>query len=159
MAQATFLVTAKDPSMVELMARTDHSSLAVWAIACAERVLPYFDEAHTGDLRPRQALETGREWVATAAFSMATIRAAALGAHAAAREVGADNAARSAARAAGHAVATAHVATHAIGAANYARQAVFRAVDVGAAEAAVAAEMAWQMEQLRAMNERAGAAS
>ncbi len=149
----------KDPAMVELMAQTDHKTLAVWAMACAERVMPHFEDTCPDDPRPRQALEACERWVETGEFSMATIRAASLGAHAAAREVGADNPARSAARAAGQAVATAHVATHAIGAANYARQAVFRAADMGAAEAAVEAELAWQMERLRALNEPAAAAS
>jgi len=44
---------------------------------------------------------------------MADVRKNALAAHAAAREVNDDDAARSAARVAGHALATAHVPTHA----------------------------------------------
>jgi hypothetical protein len=75
---------------------------------------------------------------------MAVIRRAALNAHAAAREVGADNAARSAARAAGQAVATAHVSTHSIGAAQYALQAVYRAAEPEAVER----ERKWQIKRL-----------
>ena len=58
---------------------------------------------------------------------MSGIRQASLASHAAARETNEDNPARSAARAAGQAVATAHVKTHAIGAAIYALQAIHRA--------------------------------
>ncbi len=79
---------------------------------------------------------------------MADIRRVALASHAAAREVGEDYAARSAARAAGQAVATAHVPTHAVGAANYALQAIHRATDPADADAAVAQERDWQYRYL-----------
>jgi len=79
---------------------------------------------------------------------MADIRGAALASHAAACEVGEDNPARSAARAAGQAVATAHVPTPSIGAANYALQAIHRAADPSDADAAVAKERKWQHEHL-----------
>jgi len=79
---------------------------------------------------------------------MAVIRKASLDSHAAAREVGEDNAARSAARAAGQAVATAHVPTHSIGAANYALQAIHRATDSSDADATVAKERDWQYQHL-----------
>ncbi len=78
---------------------------------------------------------------------MADVRKASLASHAAAREVGEDDAARSAARAAGQAVATAHVPTHSIGAAIYALQAVHRAADPSDA-AAVARERDWQIRHL-----------
>ena len=79
---------------------------------------------------------------------MADVRKAALDAHAAAREVGEDTAARSAARAAGQAVATAHVPTHSIGAANYALQAIHRTTTSSGADAAVAKERDWQIQHL-----------
>jgi hypothetical protein len=79
---------------------------------------------------------------------MANVRKAALDAHAAAREVGEDNAARSAARAAGQAVATAHVSTHSIGAANYALQAIYRAAKSSDADAAITKERYWQYQRL-----------
>jgi Imm-5 like putative immunity protein len=91
----------------------------------------------------------------TGVFRMADIRKAALDAHAAAREVGADTPARSAARAAGQAVATAHVPTHSIGAANYSLQAVCRAAEASVAEAAVAEERDWQYRRLLALSEKA----
>lgn len=131
------------------MAEADHRTLAVWAKDCAARVLGTFEADHPDDPRPRAALDTLQAWIDTGEFSMRVIRAASLGAHAAARDTGADNPARSAARAAGQAVATAHVRTHAPGAARYAAQAIHRASGAAEAEAAVEAERAWQIERLR----------
>ena len=79
---------------------------------------------------------------------MAVIRKASLDAHAAARDVGEDNAARSAARAAGQAVATAHVPMHALGAANYVLQAIYRATNPSGVDAAIAIERDWQLQRL-----------
>ena len=79
---------------------------------------------------------------------MAVIRKASLDSHAAARDVGEDSPARSAARAAGQAVATAHVRTHAPGAAIYALQAIHRATSASDADAAVAKEHEWQYQRL-----------
>lgn len=149
MAKSKFsLARYKDQPMLEWMAKTDHKILAVWAIDCAERVLPYFEEQFPDDPRPRKAIETLQTWIETGVFKMATIRKASLDSHAAAREVGEDCPARSAARAAGQAVATAHVRTHALGAANYALQAIHRATPVADADAAVAQERAWQTQHL-----------
>ena len=144
-----FSLAHRDETMAGLVSTTDHRTLAVWATDCAERVLPFFEENCPGDLRPRDALTTLRVWIATGEFHMAVIRGASLASHAAAREVGKNNAARSAARAAGQAVATAHVRTHAPGAALYAQQAVFRAADAAGADAAVARERDWQVRHLR----------
>ena len=139
--------------MLDLVEKTDHKTLAIWAIDCTERVMPYFEEEYPDDNRPRQALETLQTWIDTGLFSMAVIRGASLTSHAAAREVGEDNPARSAARAAGQAVATAHVPTHSIGAANYALQAIHRASSVADAEAAVAQEREWQLRHLLDLTE------
>jgi len=146
--KSKFSVTHKDESMVELVRKTDHKTLAVWAVDCVERVMPYFEEKYLEDHRPRNAIEALQAWINTGVFKMADIRGAALASHAAAREVGEDNPARSAARAAGQAVATAHVPTHSIGAANYALQAIHRATDSSDADAAVAKERKWQHEHL-----------
>ena len=148
MARSGFSVTHKDQSLLELVRATHHAALAVWAADCAERVMPYFEEAHPTDHRPRGAIEACREWVRTGVFKMANIRRASLASHAAAREVGADNPACSAARAAGQAAATAHVPTHSIGAANYALQAIHRATTSSAADGAVARERDWQYQRL-----------
>jgi hypothetical protein len=127
MKNNTFSLTRKDEEMLELIKNTEQKVLAVWAIDCARRVLPYFEKKAPKDQRPRKALETLKAWIKTGKFSMAVIREAALDAHAAARDAGDDNSARSAARACGQAVATAHVPAHSYGSAVYAQQAIFRA--------------------------------
>src|SRR5947209_265223 len=139
------LTTYKDEATVELVKNTDQKTLALWAIDCVERVMPYFEETFPDDLRPRKALETLKTWIDTGVFKMAVIRKASLDSHAAAREVGEDTAARSLAHAAGQAVATAHVPMHALGAANYALQAIHSATNPSDADAAVAKEREWQI--------------
>jgi hypothetical protein len=148
MEKSKFSVTHKDESLVELVRKTDHKTLAVWAVDCVERVMPNFEEKYPEDHRPRNAIEACWAWINTGVFKMADIRKAALASHAAAREVEEDNAARSAARAAGQAVATAHVPTHSIGAANYVLQAIFRATNPSNADAAIAKERDWQYQHL-----------
>jgi len=143
-----FSLAYKDPRLALLLEDTDHQTLARWARDCAQRVLPYIEEERPGDVRPRSALVALQAWIDTHVFRMADIRRASLDSHAAAREVGTDNPARSAARAAGQAVATAHVRTHAIGAANYAAQAIHRAADSAQAAARVAKEREWQYRRL-----------
>ena len=150
--RSTFAITNKDEAIVELVGKIGHKILAVWAIDCVERVMLYFEEKYPDDHRPRKAIETLQAWVDTGMFRLADIRGASLSSHAAAREVGEDNAARSAARAAGQAVATAHVPTHAIGAANYALQAIHRATNPSDAEVAVAKERNWQYRRLLELN-------
>jgi hypothetical protein len=145
MAKSKFSIARKDDEMLELVSTADHKTLAVWAIDCAERVLPYFEERYPQDRRPRLALETLQAWIATGVFKMAVIRKASLDSHAAAREVGEDSPARSAARAAGQAVATAHVPSHAYGPAIYAQQAIYRAT--GSMDAADS-ERNWQYQHL-----------
>jgi len=145
MEKSKFSITRKDEKMLELVSKTDHRTLALWAIDCAERVMPYFEETYPQDHRPRQAIETLKTWIDTGVFKMAVIRKASLDSHAAARDVGEDNPARSAARAAGQAVATAHVPRHAYGPAIYAQQAIYRAtksMDV------VERERNWQYQRL-----------
>ncbi|MDE4907720.1 hypothetical protein L0665_03725 [Methanogenium marinum] len=147
--ESPFSRAHKDEPMAELVRETDHQTLAIWAIDCVERVIPYFEIQFPLDNRPGKALDTLRNWINTGIFSMEDIRKASLDAHAAAREVGKDNAARSAARAAGQAVATAHVPTHSLAAATYALQAIYRAESPSEADAAVARERDWQYQHLR----------
>jgi hypothetical protein len=148
------LKSFKDKRVVGLVGITDHKILAVWAIDCAEHVLPYFERIYPEDHHPRNAIETLQTWINTGVFKMAVIRKASLASHAAAREVGEDNAARSAARAAGQAVATAHVPTHSIGASIYALQAIYRASDSSGADAAIAKEREWQYQHLLELREK-----
>ncbi|MFH0831267.1 MAG: hypothetical protein V1886_00135 [archaeon] len=138
----------KDEAVAELVKKTDKKILAVWAVDCAERVMPCFEGKYPQDSRPRKAIEALQKWIRTGIFRMADIRKASLDSHAAAREVGDDNAARSAARAAGQAVATAHVPAHSMGAAIYALQAIHRAANSSDADAAIAKERNWQYQHL-----------
>ena len=153
MKKSKFSLAQHKDHFVELVKKNDHKTLAIWAIDCAERVLPYFEGKYPEDQRPRQAIETLQAWIETGVFKMAVIRKASLTAHAAARDVGEDNAARSAAHAAGQAVATAHVPTHSIGAAIYALQAIHRATNSADADATVAKERDWQYQHLLQLGE------
>jgi hypothetical protein len=104
----------RDEQSAKEEALRDHTSQALSAADCAERVLPYFEEAFPDDDRPRKAVEAARAW-ARGEIRVSEARTAALAAHAAARDAAAAGqlAACAAARAAGHAAATAHVASHA----------------------------------------------
>ena len=127
--------------------REEQKALAIWAADCAERVLPFFEEAYPQDDRPRQAIEACRTWVRTGVFRMADIRGASLAAHAAARQAIEHGAACFAARAAGQAVGTAHVTQHAYGAALYALKAIV-ASDPMNAEVKAEEERHWQSQHL-----------
>jgi hypothetical protein len=142
-----------DKLIAELVNKSEHKTLEIWAADCAERVLPYFKEKYPEDNRPRKAIEAGRACAYTGVFMMADVRNTALAAHAAAREVEEDNAARSAARAAGQALGTAHVARHAIYAAIYATTAVRYAT--GSTENA-AKERVWQYNHLIELRKKLG---
>ncbi|MEJ7819948.1 MAG: putative immunity protein [Rubrobacteraceae bacterium] len=126
--------------------KQDHGSLALWATDCAEHVLPYFEEKYPKDDRPRKAIQAGRAW-ARGEIKMSEVRAAAIAAHAAARDAD-QAAARAAARATGHAAATAHMAAHAPHAAAYAvKAATYAAVPTDSA-AAITKERDWQYRRL-----------
>lgn len=152
MRSKKYSIAHKDEEMLALISKTNHKTLAVWAIDCAERVMPYFEEKYPDDYRPRIAIETLKTWIDTGVFKMAVIRKSSLDSHTAAREVGDDNPARSAARAAGQAVATAHVPKHAYGSAIYAQQAIYRASSPSEADSAVAKERNWQYQHLLELN-------
>lgn len=101
--------------------KTDRKALVLQAANTAERVLSLFERIKPDDRRPREAIAAARAWVDDK-ITVSEARNAAFAAHAAAREVN-DRAAIAAARAAGHAAATAHVAGHAKHAAAYAAKA------------------------------------
>jgi hypothetical protein len=153
MKKPKLAVTDKDNIIAELVGKTDHKTLAVWACDCAERALRYFENKYSQDNRPRLAIEAGRAWVKTGVFKMADVRKSALAAHAAARKVNDDDAARSAARAAGHALATAHVPTHAVAAVIYAATAFRDAVEPANAEISIDKEREWQLQHLLNLSE------
>ena len=141
---------SRDPRFVTVrrggtLKDADHRFLAVWAAACADHVLHFFEQAHPGDERPRRAIEQARAW-ARGEITMTQARIAAFAAHDAAREV--SGAAKEAARAAGHAVAVAHMADHELGAAAYAIRAVRAAADTNYRDDQGLAECRWQRAQL-----------
>jgi hypothetical protein len=151
MRRPKLAVTAMDGKIADLVRMTDHKISAAWAADCAERALPFFEEKYPEDGRPRKAIEACREWVRTGVFRMADVRKTSLAAHAAARDVQEDNAARSAARSAGQAMAAAHVPAHAIAAAMYAATAVRDALDAAGspdADSATVREREWQYQHL-----------
>src|SRR5918997_1691433 len=101
----------RDPRLVTLrrggtLTDSDHRLLALWAAACAEHVLDFFESARPEDPRPRQAIEHARAWV-EGEVKMTHARKAAGHAQAAAREL--RGAARHAAYAAGQAAVVPHV--------------------------------------------------
>jgi hypothetical protein len=137
----------QDLSLKKMLARLEplpeaHKLLVSWACACAAHVLHLFPEQ---DDRPRNAIAGAKLWLADK-LAMTACRELAFAAHAAARSSD-DKAGIAAARAAGHAAATAHVATHAIYAAQYAG----KAVDAQLGKAALTAEQQWQLQQLKAL--------
>jgi len=143
------LPTVRDPRLITIrrggtLTDSDHRLLAQWAIACAEHVLPLFEQV-TDDLRPRTALDTARAWI-RGDVPMKAAHQAAFTANAAGR--GLPDPARFAALAAGQAVAVAHVAAHELGAAAYAIRAMGAASDrpVDASRQ----ERDWQRDQLPA---------
>ena len=140
----------RDPRFITIrrggtLTDSDHHLLALWAAACAEHVLPYFEEVQPSDPRPRQAIEQARAWV-RGEIKMSQARAAGGHAMAAARVL--SGAARHAAFAAGQAAVVAHVAAHELGAAAYAIKAARAAAPEGEGERAGRLECQWQRAQL-----------
>lgn len=140
----------RDPRFITIrrggtLTDSDHQRLALWAAACAEHVLHFFEAMQPDDLRPRHAIDQARAWV-RGEIKMSQARAAAGAANAAARDL--SGAARHAAYAAGQAAAVAHVAAHELGAAAYAIKAARAAAPEGQSEQAGRLECAWQREQL-----------
>lgn len=123
----------------------DHHLLALWAAACAEHVLPLFEQGQPDDDRPRHAIAQVRAWV-RGEVSMTDSRTAAGHAMGAARPL--RGAARDAAYAAGQAAAVAHVAAHELGAAAYAIRAVWAATPADTRLEAGRLECQWQRDQL-----------
>ena len=138
-------VSSRDPHLVAvhrggLLSDSDHRLLALWAGGCAARVLPLFEAEHPDDSRPAEAVKAAEAWAA-GQCSVAQARSHAVAAHVAAREV--HGAARLAARACGHAAATAHMADHELGAAFYALRAL-----ATASPEDLESERAWQLRSL-----------
>jgi hypothetical protein len=134
----------RDPRFITVrrggtLSDTNHHLLALWAAACAEHVLHFFEEVQLEDDRSRHAIEQARAW-ARGEITMSQARTAAGHAMAAARDL--SGAARHAAYAAGQAAAVAHVA------AAYAIKAAQAAAPEDEREQAGRQECQWQREQL-----------
>ncbi len=129
--------------------KPDQKILTLWALDCAEHVLPFFEEKFPKDIRPRKAIEILLQWINTGVFKMSVIRKASLDAHAAAHEANniGENAAYHSAHAAGQAVATAHVVTHAFGCSVYGIRAA--AAHSGKIEDGIIKERDWQLKRLQ----------
>lgn len=142
----------RDPRLITIrrggtLTDEHHRLLADWALACAEHVLPLFEDLRPEDSRPRDALGVGHAWI-RGEVPMKDAHQAAFQANAAAR--GMADPAKFAALAAGQAVAVAHVAAHDLGAAAYAIRAVGARVPADDAEQARAQEREWQRDRLPA---------
>ena len=140
----------RDPRFITVrrggtLSDTNHHLLALWAAACAEHVLHFFEAVQPEDDRPRRAIELAHAWV-RGEITMTQARTAAGHAMGAAREL--SGAAREAAYAAGQAAAVAHVAAHELGAAAYAIRAARAAASKSEREQAGRLECQWQREQL-----------
>jgi hypothetical protein len=148
-APTVILPKERDPRLITVrrggsLTESDHRLLGLWAAACAEHVLAFFEDEQPSDRRPRSAIEAIRSWT-RGTMTMMDSRAAGGHAMGAARER--SGAARHAAYAAGQAACVAHVAEHDLGAAAYAIKAA-RAAAPGEEELAGRRECAWQREQL-----------
>ena len=144
------LPKVRDPRFVTIrrggtLTDPDHQLLALWAAACAEHVLGFFESAQPEDSRPREAIEHARAWV-LGEVNMMRARKAAGRAQAAARDL--RGAPRHAAYAAGQAAVVPHVAAHELGAAAYAIKAARSGAPDGEGEAAGRLERRWQRDQL-----------
>jgi len=121
------LVTETDPRKASASAERNsgyHRLFGLKAAEFAKRVLPLFEKERPNDDRPRLAIDAIRAWArGKRELGLAEVRKLSLGSHAAARAAKSD-AAKFAARAAGHAVATWHVPTHAMAVPWYACKAV-----------------------------------
>lgn len=150
MAKAASYAGRRDPRFVAIrrggtLDDDTHHQLALWSADCAARVLHLFEHDHPDDTRPRAAIAQARAW-ARGEITMTQAREAAYAAHDAAR--GSTGAAREAARAAGHAVATAHMADHELGGAAYAIRAVRAAAAADVRDEVGRAECRWQRSHL-----------
>src|SRR5438270_9582539 len=88
---AMILPKVRDPRFVTIrrggtLTDPDHHLLALWAAACAEHVLKWFEAVRPDDPRPRQAIEQARAW-ARGEITMSQSRATGGHAMAAARDL------------------------------------------------------------------------
>ena len=58
-----FPLPKKDIRMKELIATTEHKTLAIWAIDCLERFMPYLENNYPNEERPRTAINILKDWI------------------------------------------------------------------------------------------------
>jgi len=130
----------------QALSESDRRLVAAWAADCAERVLAVFETEAPTDDRPRDAIARARAFSRgelDVAGEIGRRLVAGRAAHSVTSPAGA-----AAARAAAQAAGVAHMGAHALGAAAYAAKAVgLAATD---SSAAVADEIAWQLEHMTA---------
>jgi hypothetical protein len=91
---------------MKLVETQSKATLAIWTVDYAERViLPLWSKYYPDDLRPQNALNAAREWLA-GTIKLPPAKAAILECHAAAREADSNPVAQTAARTIGQAAST-----------------------------------------------------
>ncbi|WP_312279032.1 putative immunity protein [Oscillibacter sp.] len=121
------LGAAHSPYIVSLMRLIETQSketIVNWCVDYAQNhILPIYERAYPGDVRPKEALIALRDWLA-GMIKLPAAKQKILAAHAAAREAEENPAAQAAARAVGQAASTIHMATHSLGIAFYGAAAI-----------------------------------
>ncbi|MCE5196543.1 MAG: hypothetical protein LLG09_05375 [Negativicutes bacterium] len=131
--------------LLTLIGTQSKPTLAHWAVDYAEHfILPLWVKAYPHDLRPQQALQAAKAWLA-GTIKLPEAKAAILACHAAARESETNPGAQAAARAIGQCASTIHSARHSIGLALYGALAV--------AYDKLGTEVQWEQLQLAAAEE------
>lgn len=106
-------------SLMKLIETQSKLTLVHWVVDYSERViLPLWSKNYPCDQRPRNALNSAREWI-SGAIKLPQAKIAILECHAAAREAEGNPIAQAAARAIGQCASTIHSARHCIGLAFY----------------------------------------
>lgn len=137
----------------DMIEKQTHKALVLWALDCARtNYLRNFEQFHTGDSRPREALDTAEQW-ARGYVKMPVAKKAIHAAHEAAAAVGdanpLDAGIMAAGRAIGHAAATVHVETHAMGVVMYGLTSAHYLSMPDGYELAAMEELRWLTDRLR----------
>jgi len=102
----------KNFRMKELIETTEHKVLAIWAIDCLERFMPYLENNYPNENRPRTAINILKKWL-NDEISMWEARKYCFSVLAFGREIEeSDKIGCQIARACSHTLATCHVPTH-----------------------------------------------
>lgn len=112
-------------SLMRLIETQSKATIAKWCMDYAEEfILPIYENAYPGDLRPRGAIDAARDWF-DGRKKLPEVKDIILNScHRAARECEDNPAAQAAARACGQAAACFHTPTHSLGLAFYGAAAI-----------------------------------